>query len=190
MHQTFCCSSGHSSKLSPFAGRPLVVIGKGAAFSQSDAQLRDFVSAAGVPFLATAMGRGVVPDNHQLCANAARSAALRGADVAIIFGARCIPPLLFSLQRARCAETPANWACEARSKSRWRREKLRSRKMKHIWVVRQCLTCALTAVWRIGNVTSLLHCEKSPNHLPQECLFEVDVLHTSTVITDYSVKDR
>lgn len=84
-------SSGHSSTPIPFAGRPLVVVGKGAAFSQSDAQLRDFVLAAGIPFLATAMGRGVVPDNHELCANAARSAALRGADVAILFGARCTP---------------------------------------------------------------------------------------------------
>jgi len=70
------------------AQRPLVVVGKGAAFSQADAQLRAFVEAAGAPFLATAMGRGVVPDSHPLSANAARSAALRGADVAIIFGAR------------------------------------------------------------------------------------------------------
>jgi 2-hydroxyacyl-CoA lyase 1 len=68
--------------------RPLIVIGKGAAFSQADASLRDFVAAFGIPFLATAMGRGVVPDDNSLCANAARSAALRGADVAIIFGAR------------------------------------------------------------------------------------------------------
>lgn len=70
--------------------RPLVVVGKGAAFSQADAQLRAFVEAAGAPFLATAMGRGVVPDSHPLSANAARSTALRGADVAIVFGARCV----------------------------------------------------------------------------------------------------
>ena len=44
---------------------------------------------AQLPFLATAMGRGVVPDTHAGCANAARSMALANADVAIVFGARC-----------------------------------------------------------------------------------------------------
>ena len=68
--------------------RPLVVIGKGAAYSQADEALRDFVDRSGVPFLATAMGRGVVPDTHAACANAARSLALARADVAIVFGAR------------------------------------------------------------------------------------------------------
>ena len=67
---------------------PLIVIGKGAAFSQADGALRALVDSSGVPFLATAMGRGVVPDSHSLNVNSARSAALRGADVAIIFGAR------------------------------------------------------------------------------------------------------
>ncbi|BDA45528.1 probable 2-hydroxyacyl-CoA lyase at C-terminar half [Coccomyxa sp. Obi] len=70
------------------ARRPLVVIGKGAAYSQADAALRSFVAAAQLPFLATAMGRGVVPDNAPGNCNAARSLALAHADVAIIFGAR------------------------------------------------------------------------------------------------------
>lgn len=116
-----------------------MVVGKGAAFSQADAQLRGLIDATGLPFLATAMGRGVVSDSHgqvistsipttfvepwgmhncanghtctviQCCSawcckldftspflvcicvqavNAARSAALRGADVVLIFGAR------------------------------------------------------------------------------------------------------
>lgn len=69
--------------------RPLLVIGKGAAYSQADAALRTFVERAGLPFLATAMGRGVVPDTHGASANAARSLALAKADVAIVFGARC-----------------------------------------------------------------------------------------------------
>ena len=68
--------------------RPLVVVGKGAAFSQADDELRALVAATGLPFLATAMGRGVVPDSHAGAVNAARSAALRGADVVLIFGAR------------------------------------------------------------------------------------------------------
>ena len=70
--------------------RPLVVIGKGAAYSQADSALRALVDAGALPFLATAMGRGVVPDSHPLNVNPARSAALRGADVALVFGARCV----------------------------------------------------------------------------------------------------
>ncbi len=46
------------------------------------------VEATGIPFLATAMGRGVVPDNHPQNVNAARSLALAKADVALIVGAR------------------------------------------------------------------------------------------------------
>lgn len=68
--------------------RPLIVVGKGAAFSQADQALTALVDATGIPFLATAMGRGVVPDSHPGSANAARSLALSKADVAIIFGAR------------------------------------------------------------------------------------------------------
>ena len=71
--------------------RPLVVIGKGAAYSQADAALRQLVDQAQLPFLATAMGRGVVPDTHPASANAARSLALAQADVAIVFGARWGP---------------------------------------------------------------------------------------------------
>ena len=76
-HRTYLC-----------ACRPLIVIGKGAAQSQADTQLRKLVEATGIPFLATAMGRGVVPDNHPQNVNAARSLALAKADVALIVGAR------------------------------------------------------------------------------------------------------
>lgn len=79
-------SCGHDTDVT--CCRPLVVIGKGAALSQADAALRLLVDATGLPFLATAMGRGVVPDGHPGAVNAARSAALRDADVAIIFGGR------------------------------------------------------------------------------------------------------
>ena len=73
----------------PIPCRPLLVVGKGAALSQADTALRQLVDATGLPFLATAMGRGVVPDGHPGAVNAARSAALRGVDVALIIGARC-----------------------------------------------------------------------------------------------------
>ena len=74
-----------------------MVIGKGAAYSQADAALRQLVGQAQLPFLATAMGRGVVPDTHAASANAARSLALAQADVAIVFGARWARPVLWPL---------------------------------------------------------------------------------------------
>lgn len=70
------------------AQRPLLVIGKGAALGRAEGPLRALVQGAGLPFLATAMGRGVVPDDSPLCVNAARSMALGQADVAVVFGAR------------------------------------------------------------------------------------------------------
>lgn len=65
-----------------------MVVGKGAAFSQADSALTKLADASGIPFLSTAMGRGVIPDSHPNSANAARSLALAKADVALIFGAR------------------------------------------------------------------------------------------------------
>jgi len=41
-----------------------VVIGKGAAYAQADSALRAFIDTTRLPFLATAMGRGVVPDRY------------------------------------------------------------------------------------------------------------------------------
>lgn len=70
------------------AQRPLLVVGKGAALGGAEGPLRALVEAARLPFLATAMGRGVVPDDDALCANAARSLALGQADVAVVCGAR------------------------------------------------------------------------------------------------------
>jgi 2-hydroxyacyl-CoA lyase 1 len=65
-----------------------VVFGKGAAYSRCEAELRAFVDQSGIPFLATPMGKGVLPDKHPLNAAAARSLVLKGADVVVVVGAR------------------------------------------------------------------------------------------------------
>ncbi len=70
------------------AQSPLLVLGKGSGYAQAEGPLRELAEAAGLPVLATAMGRGVVPDDSPLCANAARSMALGQADVALVVGAR------------------------------------------------------------------------------------------------------
>lgn len=72
------------------AQRPLLVVGTGAAAAHAEGPLRELVGAARLPFLATAMGRGVVSDDSPLCANAARSMALAQADVAVVVGSRWV----------------------------------------------------------------------------------------------------
>jgi oxalyl-CoA decarboxylase len=70
------------------AERPLIILGKGAAYSQADDRIREFVETTGVPYLAMSMAKGLLPDDHPQCAAAARSLALRRADVVMLVGAR------------------------------------------------------------------------------------------------------
>ncbi|XP_038597887.1 2-hydroxyacyl-CoA lyase 1 [Tachyglossus aculeatus] len=70
------------------AKRPLLIIGKGAAYACAEENIRKFVELCGLPFLPTPMGKGVVPDNHPNCVAPARSRALQHADVIILLGAR------------------------------------------------------------------------------------------------------
>lgn len=70
------------------AKQPLLIIGKGAAYSRAENNIRKLVDLSGLPFLPTPMAKGVVPDNHPNCVAAARSTALLHADVIILLGAR------------------------------------------------------------------------------------------------------
>lgn len=70
------------------AERPLIVFGKGAAFSRAESSLKKLIDITGIPFLPTPMGKGLVPDSHELSATAARSLAIGKSDVALIVGAR------------------------------------------------------------------------------------------------------
>jgi oxalyl-CoA decarboxylase len=70
------------------AKRPLIIIGKGAAYAQADDAIRSFVEKSGVPFLPMSMGKGLLPDVHPQCAGAARSTVLAQSDVVMLIGAR------------------------------------------------------------------------------------------------------
>ncbi|OBZ86064.1 2-hydroxyacyl-CoA lyase 1 [Choanephora cucurbitarum] len=70
------------------AKRPLIVIGKGAAYARAEKQIRGLVEKTKIPFLPTPMGKGVISDDHPLCVSAARSKALKEADVVLLIGAR------------------------------------------------------------------------------------------------------
>jgi oxalyl-CoA decarboxylase len=70
------------------AQRPLIVLGKGAAYAQCDDAIRALVEKTGIPYLPMSMAKGLLPDTHGLSASAARSFVLPAADVVMVIGAR------------------------------------------------------------------------------------------------------
>ena len=70
------------------AKRPLIILGKGAAYAQADDAIRSLVEKSGVPFLPMSMAKGLLPDTHPQCAGAARSTVLKDSDVVMMIGAR------------------------------------------------------------------------------------------------------
>ena len=70
------------------AENPLVIVGKGMAWARAEDDVRDFIEKTQLPFLASPMGKGVMPDEHPLSVGAARSTALKEADVVFLMGAR------------------------------------------------------------------------------------------------------
>ena len=70
------------------ADRPLIILGKGAAYAQADELIRTFVETTGIPYLPMSMAKGLLPDDHPQSAAAARSFVLRNADVVMLIGAR------------------------------------------------------------------------------------------------------
>jgi oxalyl-CoA decarboxylase len=70
------------------ARRPLILLGKGAAYAQADADIKALVEATGIPYLPMSMAKGLLPDTHPQSASAARSYVLAEADVVLLIGAR------------------------------------------------------------------------------------------------------
>src|SRR5579862_139222 len=70
------------------AKKPLIILGKGAAYAQADDTIKAFVEKTGIPFLPMSMAKGLLPDTHPQCAGAARSTVLKEADVVMLIGAR------------------------------------------------------------------------------------------------------
>ena len=76
------------ARLIKYAKAPLVIVGKGAAYSQAERVIRRLIDFTKLPFLPTPMGKGVLPDSHPSNTSTARSAALKKADVVLVLGAR------------------------------------------------------------------------------------------------------
>ena len=70
------------------AKRPLIILGKGAAYARADAEIRAFIEKTGIPYLPMSMAKGLLPDTHAQSAAATRSYVLAEADVVVLIGAR------------------------------------------------------------------------------------------------------
>lgn len=92
------------------AKRPLIILGKGAAYAQADSAVKELVEASGVPYLPMSMAKGLLPDTHVQCASAARSYVLAEADVVMLVGARLNWLLSHGKGKTWGGKTPANAA--------------------------------------------------------------------------------
>src|SRR3954469_10853598 len=70
------------------AKKPLIILGKGAAYAQADSEIKSLVEKTGIPYLPMPMGKGLLPDTLEQCPSAARSVVLPAADVVVLIGAR------------------------------------------------------------------------------------------------------
>jgi oxalyl-CoA decarboxylase len=70
------------------AKKPLIILGKGAAYAQADDDIRILVEKSGIPYLPMSMAKGLLPDNHPQSAGAARSLVLQQSDTVVLIGAR------------------------------------------------------------------------------------------------------
>ena len=79
------------------AEQPLIIVGKGVAWSRAEQEMRTFVEKTGIPFLAMPMAKGSIPDDHDQAAAAARTFVLQNADLIFMVGARLNWMLHFGL---------------------------------------------------------------------------------------------
>jgi oxalyl-CoA decarboxylase len=91
------------------AKRPLIVLGKGAAYAQADADIRALVEKTGIPYLPMSMAKGLLPDTHEQSASAARSYVLPSADVVMLIGARLNWLLSHGKGKTWGGKTPKDW---------------------------------------------------------------------------------
>ena len=86
------------------AERPAMIIGKGVRWSEPYAELRRIVDEFEIPFIASPMGRGYLPDDHPRCFNNARGLLQHNADVVLLLGARLDWTFRFGSEIARDAK--------------------------------------------------------------------------------------
>lgn len=70
------------------AKRPAVLLGKGAAYAQTDDAIKELIETYRIPYLAMSMAKGLMPDAGELSALSCRSTIMKDADVVVVIGAR------------------------------------------------------------------------------------------------------
>lgn len=70
------------------AKKPAIIMGKGAAYARVEGQIKELSEKYNIPYLPTAMAKGLLPDNGALSAISCRSTIMEQADVIIMLGAR------------------------------------------------------------------------------------------------------
>jgi oxalyl-CoA decarboxylase len=91
------------------AKRPLIILGKGAAYAQADADIGALVEKTGIPYVPMAMAKGLLPDTHEQSAAAARSYVLPEADVVMVIGARLNWLLSHGKGKTWGGKSPKEW---------------------------------------------------------------------------------
>jgi oxalyl-CoA decarboxylase len=91
------------------AQRPLIILGKGAAYAQADEDIRALVEKTSIPYLPMSMAKGLLPDDHPQSASAARSYVLPEADVVMVIGARLNWLLSHGKGKTWGGATPKTW---------------------------------------------------------------------------------
>src|SRR5215831_4378921 len=94
------------------AKRPLIILGKGAAYAQADADIRALIEKTGIPYLPMSMAKGLLPDTHEQSASAARSYVLPEADVVMLIGARLNWLLSQGKGKTWGGATPKAWGAQ------------------------------------------------------------------------------
>ncbi|AOF83283.1 hypothetical protein BSY238_2193 [Methyloversatilis sp. RAC08] len=79
---------GRAADLLLAAQRPLMLFGKGVRWDDAYLHLRELAEHLALPFVASPMGRGLLPDDHPLSRTADQSRLLADADVVLVVGAR------------------------------------------------------------------------------------------------------
>src|SRR3954470_8739597 len=65
---------------------PVIMAGTNLYWAHGENALRELVEARGVPVFLNGLGRGCIPADHELSFSRARTAALKGADLALVIG--------------------------------------------------------------------------------------------------------
>jgi thiamine pyrophosphate-dependent acetolactate synthase large subunit-like protein len=76
-----------AARLLRTAARPLLILGDDLLWSDSLDGCTSWIAGQGIPFITTSLARGILPDDHPLCANAARHEVQAAADTVLALGA-------------------------------------------------------------------------------------------------------